>query len=256
MRNTDAFDSVIEDSQEARDFLQDNNEFHDTPLINSSLLGDEVKVRELLAASTLETVNQENVFGFTALTRAAMAGAASIVQMLLFHGARVDHPDQEGMTPLIWATTRQHLDGANPNAKSRHGNSALHEAALRGYDKAIDLLVSRDAVCDPSNHQGWTPLMLALRKKQYSTAWRLIGIGASVDSTERYGVTVLMLAVMAGDHHIVSELLRRGADPDAVSVRGITALKEAESRQHGIIAAILRNASLRKERKLHPSSSF
>ena len=73
---------------------------------------------------------------WTALHRAALDGHASIVKLLIDHGAAVDARDKDGDTPL-------------------------HDAARNGHLPAVKLLVGAGAQLDAPNHMGQTPLQLA-----------------------------------------------------------------------------------------------
>ena len=87
---------------------------------------------------------------FTALTAAAASGSRELLSALLDAGAKVDVPDVRGMTPLMLAVAndRQDIDairlllarGADVNAKSLAGETALDWAVKIGTKPAIDVL--------------------------------------------------------------------------------------------------------------------
>jgi ankyrin repeat protein len=125
--------------------------------------------------------------GATPLLRAAKAADAASVKLLLEHGARVDLPNVMGHTPLMAAAgagrgnnptrgrTRsepQVLEtlelllaaGADVNARSVDGDSAVHGAALRGWHEVIRLLAARGANLDFADKDGMTPVDYALAR--------------------------------------------------------------------------------------------
>ena len=230
------------------------NPFGDSRLAECSATGDEARVSDLIGSCVRQDLEHENIFGFTPLIRAVMAGSESIVRILLERGADPAHADKDGRTPLIWAVKRQHAavlrvlltHGAPTEARTRYGATAMHEAAMRGCHEAITLLQRHGAKIDTPNAQDWTPLMLALPRKRLSAAWCLLELGASVHAMDAAGISVLILAVRTGDAHLVAELLRRGADPTVYSLHGPSPLLEASLRRHSIIQALIRDAIFRK----------
>ena len=156
--------------------------------------------------------------GATPLLRAARAGDAEFVALLLEHGALVDLPSKEGVTPLmaaagveyglrvtrgrnrteegVLATLKLLVDaGADINARmvtepSRQvfvnaaqraqgftyagrgrqvpspqavpHHTALHGAAMRGFNSVVEFLAANGADLEPKDANGRTPLDLAM----------------------------------------------------------------------------------------------
>ena len=124
--------------------------------------------------------------GATPLLRAAKAGDAPAIKLLLAHGANVELPNIGGITPLMAAAgvgsneidTRgrfktqaeavESIDllvkaGANVNGHdSRGGQTALHAAALFGWDDVIKDLVAHNADLRAQDSKGKTPLDAAM----------------------------------------------------------------------------------------------
>jgi ankyrin repeat protein len=123
--------------------------------------------------------------GATPLLRAAKAGDAAAVRLLLDHGANPNLPNIQGVTPLMAAAglgsneidTRGRFKtqpdqiasidllvkaGADVNAHDNNGQTALHGAALFGYDDVIKDLVVHNADVNAKDKKGMTPLDSAL----------------------------------------------------------------------------------------------
>lgn len=99
---------------------------------------------------------------------AARTGAASVVQLLLSHGAPVDHVDVEGCTPLLWAAYGGHAPAtasllghhAAVDARDETGQTPLHWAA-RGHAAVVELLLLHGALPDARDAEGRTPIFWA-----------------------------------------------------------------------------------------------
>jgi ankyrin repeat protein len=126
--------------------------------------------------------------GTTAFLRAAKAGDLPAMKLLLAHGADpLLGPTRSGITPLMAAaglgtaeedtTGRQKtqaqaieaiqllLDlGIDVNAQANDGQTAVHGAAMQGYDDVIRFLATKGAKLDTPDKDGFTPLDVALGK--------------------------------------------------------------------------------------------
>jgi ankyrin len=126
--------------------------------------------------------------GATPLLRAAKAGDVPAVKLLLAHGANVNLPNIYGTTPIMAAAglSSNEIDtrgrfkteaeavetinllvqaGADINAhETRSGSTALHGAALWGWNDVVKALVSKGADLTAKDKKGMTPLDSALGK--------------------------------------------------------------------------------------------
>ena len=122
----------------------------------------------------------------TPLFRAAKAGDAPAIKLLLEHGADPNIPQLWGITPLMAAanfganeidtrgrfkTQAESIEsikllvaaGADVNARDeRQGGTALHGAALWGWDDVIKTLVSYKADLNAKDKKGMTPYDAAM----------------------------------------------------------------------------------------------
>lgn len=129
-------------------------------------------------------VNARNPAGDSALMVAAITGKVDIAKKLRQRGA-----DLEGYawTPLIYAATGGHeamivyllAEGANINAGSPNGTTALMMAAREGKASAASLLLAKGADVNKRNQNGATALSWALRGNEKALAEALRRAGAT-----------------------------------------------------------------------------
>ncbi|MGA2879318.1 MAG: ankyrin repeat domain-containing protein [Bryobacteraceae bacterium] len=123
--------------------------------------------------------------GATPLLRASKGGDnPAAMKLLLEHGALVDLPTADGVTPLMIAAGMGH--GSNPtrgryqtdddavealkillkagadiNRRAANGQTAMHAAALKGWNATIRYLAENGAALEPKDRDGKTPLDFA-----------------------------------------------------------------------------------------------
>jgi hypothetical protein len=123
--------------------------------------------------------------GTTPLVRAGKAGDAAVVKFLLEKGADPKLATRNAVNPLMAAagvgtkeedTTGRHKTsadiietiklclaaGVDIDAADSSGRTALHGAALQGFDPVVQFLVERGAKIDAKDRQGHTPLDMAM----------------------------------------------------------------------------------------------
>lgn len=169
-------------------------------------------------------------------------------------------------TPLMWAVLdgdeakvkKLLSEGADPNAKTKEGNTVLHIAS-GAFDPESDrynkennvkpthpeneaiLRLLLEGGSDPNvedNNEG-TALILAIYHGRVKTVELLIKYGASVNQLRSHGSTPLMLSALHCLPGITKLLLGAGADPLLKNSNGKTALNEAMDRNCASVAKLL-----------------
>jgi ankyrin repeat protein len=162
------------------------------PVADAAMQRDRETVRTLLKQGG--DVNAAQGDGMTALHWAAMQNDAEMASMLLYAGA--NHR----------ATTR--LGGYAP----------LHLASQIGAASIIGSLIDAGADVNARTSTGATALMLAATSGQTDAVSRLLDRGADVNATEStYGQTALMFAAARDRANVISVLMARGADATIAS---------------------------------------
>lgn len=137
------------------------------------------------------------------------------------------------------STVKQLLEsGANVDAKTYEGVTALMYAAQNGHTEVMKLLIDKKADIEAKPYNGITALMSAARNNQYDAAELLIKNGADINAKDKQGVTALLFAVDMGYYVMTDMLIFYGAKPLADN-QGNTPLLVASLRGYTDIVALL-----------------
>ena len=225
--------------------------------------------------------------GETQLITAIVGEDASEVKALLKRGSSPNEADRNGLTPLMRAAalgsfhTDESADivtellnaGANVNAVSHSGGTALLAALHPGRSKVAMLLLAHgadpnlgtqkyfsplikfaayfvgaevnaallDAHADPdaADEAGVTPLMSVWRG---DVAEAFLAHSAKPDLRDHAGHTALTIAADHGRTGVVRALLKHGADPNLAGPGGVTALAVAQKHGFADIVDLLQSA--------------
>jgi len=147
--------------------------------------GDVAAVRVLIERSP-RLVEARDAQGLTLLHHAAAGSDASLIDLLVDKGAKIDLAGGQARTPL-------------------------HIAASNDRSAAAAALVKRGASLEIRDGYGRTALILCARERgQAATARVLLDAGADIDAADKDGSTALELAAWRGKEELVDLLLARG----------------------------------------------
>ena len=175
-----------------------------------------------------------------------------MVQLLLKHGANVNHKNQKGLTPLMKAAQLsdkdaasivQHLleKGAALGARDNEGRTALMHAFKGGSNKSRELLLDKGAALEAKNDLGDTALIIAAGYSDPSAVEFLLERGANIEVRNKFGFTPLIKAAKCGLDDTVNLLLDRGAQIATVDNEDKAAIDHAATRERGNIIKLLKS---------------
>ncbi len=189
-------------------------------------------VAAALVAGVL-TLPSVTAAGDALLIEAAKSGDATRVAALLAEGADADATSPDGTTALHWAARAASAEtverlieaGADSAIANRYGITPLALAAESGEPAVVGALIEAGADPNTATPAGETVLMVAARTGRVPVLDQLLSAGATVDATESWrGQTALMWAAAENNADAVSRLLAAGADIEARSSSGLTPL--------------------------------
>jgi len=96
--------------------------------------------------------------------------------------------------------------GADVNARSNTGSTALLAATLKSHDEIVDLLLGHGAEVDGRNTPGNTPLMVAVRNGDVAIVRLLLRNGADINVTNKRGESPFSIARASGNKEIIALL--------------------------------------------------
>lgn len=153
------------------------------------------------------------------LLTASGKGLEKLVPLLLGRGADVNHPRQDGWTPLMAACSVGHfavvesllVHKADVGATASDGFTALLEACTYGHNATVQLLLEHNAnPCVPAT-DGTTPLILASLHGHLETVSMLLDYKADVDHQKPNGFSALRASCANGHTGVVKLLIEHGA---------------------------------------------
>lgn len=154
------------------------------PLHEAAASGDVARLKQEIAKGA--NLNELDLGGQTALTRAVEMGQVEAVKILLEADANVNAKRSDGRTPLLVATMNAQKElvdlllakGADVKAKDDGQWTALHAAAATPYLDLVEALVKAGADVNATDATGRTPLMIALQTGRTEIATLLRQNGA------------------------------------------------------------------------------
>ncbi|EGD72854.1 hypothetical protein PTSG_04582 [Salpingoeca rosetta] len=115
--------------------------------------------------------------------------------------------------------------------RNRHGETALHRAAIKNDLEFAQELLDHGAPIDAKDNAGWTPLHEACNHGHLELAELLLKANANVDAKGFEDITPLHDAAMNGHTDVVKLLVKHGADPTLENKDGQTAIDLADEEE-------------------------
>jgi cytohesin len=190
---------------------------------------------------------RETKTGATPLNEAAFKGHVEVVQLLLARGADMTIKDDAGFSPAQNAVREHHPEVArillahdkDPSLPSR----LFEEAVRRGQADTVAMLLDAGVPINTRFASGSSALYDAALKGDNAIVDLLVGRGSDVNERETTsGTTPLYAAAAFGREEAVATLLLWGADPNLVGTDGKTPRHAAESNGYRKIAERIRIA--------------
>ena len=183
----------------------------------------------------------------TPLHSACFHNNASLVVLLLQHGANPNLAVIDGWTPLQNAAFVGSVDvcdalitaGANVNYCANDLPDALSLAAREGHAAVVERLLIVGAEVNRSSNKGLIALMYAAVNGHDVIVTRLLAAGAELEHTDDVGITSLMMAATGGHDSLVELLLSAGAAVNRQSNVHYTALFMAAVNGHAAVVTRL-----------------
>ena len=212
-------------------------------------------------------VNVEDEQGFIPLMKALQLGFKPEITLALldktsdikFNCAKCKKPgetllmmaaglnEKKGVVKVLEALIKR---GADVNAKSETGKTALMNAARVGSVAAVAVLVEAGADLNAVNNDGQTAAMKALEVPFSHPMFReLMKSKMDMSIKDKNGETLLMLAAKKGSGPMVASVLKAGADHKAVNEQGYTALQLAKKAWNGEAYEVLQELEETEEKK-------
>ncbi|RSL47280.1 hypothetical protein CEP53_009996 [Fusarium sp. AF-6] len=166
-------------------------------------------------------IDEPDAKGNRAVMLATLQKSKAMVQALIDNGASCEDRDLTGLTPL-------------------------HHAARLGFNKGLELLINKVGDVDLTDRKGFTAVHHAINSGMANadTIKLLKAGGADLEVQEHDGLTPLMLAVHLGRPSLTRQLLIQGANAHAKNGKGWTAMRlaTASTSDHSAAKRILERA--------------
>jgi ankyrin repeat protein len=160
-----------------------------------------------------------NAAGYSVMSHAVTLENVAICNELLEHGADADGAGiDESIPPIVCAAIHHNVPildllirhGANVNARTSGGNTALNVAAAMGHEDVVAALIRAGADVNAADAHGWTPLMSAVSQPESAAVVEnLLIAGAHPDVADDEGRTAMNIAARGENLRAIELLLRR-----------------------------------------------
>ncbi len=210
-----------------------------------------------IASSTIDTSDYYPGDVSFNLIVAASNGFDKEVLRLLNKGADINAETTEGVTALMYAVQNGYenvvkillLNGADPDLKPYKGPPALTLATCNNDAAISELLIRKGADINLQDYDGKTALMHATALGNIQMVDLLIYYETRVNSADKNGITALMIASYNGFVDIAKLLIANKATLEKTDLNGFTALHYATQNNHKEIIEFLVSQGVNVEKK-------
>lgn len=209
-------------------------------LVRAAAVGEEAKVKDLLARGANVNALSSGPFGTTALMQAAQYGHKNIISILLGQG--VDLKSRHTQVALSWSISKSDFEIASMLIeRGVDSRVAVVQSCSDGNLKAVNFLLDKGASVNFEDVNGTTPLMAASGSGHSEVAKLLLAQKAGINYQNKdFGMTALMYAASPdGKLEVLRVLAEAGADTNLKTTHGWTALMIAAANGHPDMVKIL-----------------
>ncbi|XP_052089802.1 serine/threonine-protein phosphatase 6 regulatory ankyrin repeat subunit B-like [Mytilus californianus] len=183
-----------------------------------------------LAEFILDHTNNYFDRRFHPLNAAASSGHCYLLELMISRGAKVNHRDKSGHTPMTMACINKYeaavkllIDkGADLNKRTNKGPTPLMWVCTSSNKQLAELLLYHGADIDKGDYEGQTPVMRSRKRSAHEMFDFLIYKGANLNTGDKNAWTSLMWACFYGQTVIVDILIQNRADINQVNDVGLT----------------------------------
>lgn len=193
------------------------------------------------------------------LNFAVIFGRIQTVKLLLKMGKKIEVEDENGYTPLMNASRKNHIEilkylikkNAYVDYKDRMDiTSLMHASYARNVD-VVKLLLAAGAHVDEQNDDGETALILASQQNYLKVVWCLLENNADINKVDKRGFTPLMVASENDSVAVMKCLIDNNANLEVSGNNQFTALMLSAYHQNEAAVRVLlsNNAKLSQEQR-------
>ncbi len=195
---------------------------------------EEIRKIKTMIQNSPDLINTPENGTWTPLDGAARNGSLRVAEYLIANGADINGIDQPPLLEAGAAGNKAMIElllskGAEINAASKSGETALHAATARGFKSVVELLLAHHADVNARDKHKYTPLHRAASAAKREMVQLLIDHGADVNASGEGGYTPLHAAARQGNSDIIQLLIDHKADVNAADQKGLTPLLTAVS---------------------------